>query len=206
MGFYATSVVPRLVDLACSSRALDGFRRAVTAGLHGTVVEIGFGSGANVAHYPAAIDEVLAVEPSAVATRRAAGRIAASETPVRHVGVDGQRLDLPDGCCDGALISFSLCTIPDPSAALREVRRVLSPDGRLHVLEHGRAPARRVARWQDRLDPLEARLAGGCHLTRDPRGLVEAAGFEILELEQRYGRGPKPWSYFTRLVAAAPSA
>jgi SAM-dependent methyltransferase len=207
MGFYEERILPRLVDLTCGTAALDGFRRATTAGLAGTVLEVGFGSGTNLPHLPAEVVEILAVEPSATASRLATRRCRDATAAVRHVGLDGEAIELGDQSCDHALVTFALCTIPDPSAALVEVRRILRPGGTLHVLEHGRAPDPSVARWQDRLDPLERAIAGGCHLTRDPVGLVEGAGFEICELEQRYGRGPKPWSYFTRLVAdVAPPA
>jgi SAM-dependent methyltransferase len=204
MGFYERTVVPRLVELTCGTSALDGFRRATTEGLTGRVLEIGFGSGTNVPHYPSTVTEVLAVEPSEVATSLAAARIAESPIPITHVGLDGGALELDDASCDGALITFTLCTLPDPHAALREVRRVLVPGGWLHLLEHGAAPDGSVARWQRRLDPLEVKLAGGCHLTRDPVGLVAANGFEVTEIEQRYGRGPRPWSFFTRMRATAP--
>ena len=204
MGFYERTVVPRLVELTCGATALDAFRRATTEGLTGRVLEIGFGSGTNVAHYPPTVSEVLAVEPSEVATRLAAARIAESEVPITHVGLDGGDIELDDASCDAVLITFTLCTLPDPHAALREVRRVIVPGGRLHLLEHGAAPDGSVARWQRRLDPIEVRVAGGCHLTRDPVGLVTSSGFEVTEIEQRYGRGPRPWSYFTRLRAIAP--
>jgi SAM-dependent methyltransferase len=131
----------------------------------------------------------------------AARRLAASPVPVRRVGLDGQSLPLEDACSDHVLCTFSLCTIPDPEAALAEVRRVLRPGGRFHALEHGLAPDPAVVAWQRRLDPVQHRVAGGCHLTRDPVALVRAAGFTVEESSQRYGKGPRPFSYFTRLVA-----
>jgi len=204
MSFWERTVVPRLVELTCGASALDGFRQATTQGLTGRVLEIGFGSGTNVPHYPKTVTEVLAVEPSEVATRIAEARIAASAVPITHVGLDGGAIDLDDASCDRVLLTFTLCTLPDPHAALREVRRVLVPGGQLHLLEHGAAPDGSVARWQRRLDPIEVKLAGGCHLTRDPVGLVTSSGFEVTEIEQRYGRGPRPWSYFTRLRATTP--
>ncbi|MHB1584945.1 MAG: class I SAM-dependent methyltransferase [Acidimicrobiales bacterium] len=202
MGFYREQVLPRLVDRACGVADLRRWREEVTAGLAGRVVEIGFGSGLNVAHYPPEVTAVWAVEPAAVARRLAARRIAASPVTVEHVGLDGQAIPLPDGCADAALCTFTLCTVPDPEAALGELRRVLRPGARLHVLEHGVAPDEATARWQRRLDPWQARLAGGCHLTRDPVGLLEGAGFAFDRCEQRYARGPRPWSWFTSAVAA----
>lgn len=205
MGLYREHVVPRLVELTCGAKGIDRFRQSTMEGLEGRVLEVGFGSGLNVPHYPAAVTEVLAVEPAATARRIAEARIAAATVPVIHVGLDGQAIDLPDASCEAALCTFSLCTIPDPGRALGEVARVLVPGGRIHVLEHGRSPDPGVARWQRRIDPIERRIADGCHLSRDPVELLEAAGFSIERLEQRYVSGPKPWSYFTMAVAATPS-
>ena len=198
MAFYSEHVVPRLVALTCGTSGLAGLRAATTAGLSGRVVEIGFGSGFNVPHYPAGVDRVLAVEPSATAWRLAAKRVAASPVPVEQVGLDGQSIPLEDASCDAAVCTFALCTIPDPDAALAEVRRVLRPGGRFHLLEHGRAPDARVAAFQQRVEPLQKRVADGCHLTRDPVAMVTAAGFTVEDVDQFYGAGPKAWTYLTR--------
>jgi SAM-dependent methyltransferase len=123
-----------------------------------------------------------------------------SEVAIELAGIDGQSIPLPDDTCDSALCTFALCTIPDPAAALAEVRRVLRPGGRLHLLEHGIAPDATVARWQRRFEPIQRRVADGCHLTRDPVALVNDAGFLPEDQVQRYGKGPKPWCYFTRAV------
>lgn len=194
-------MLPRLVDVACGSKGYLRWREKTAAGLSGTVLELGFGSGVNLAVLPADVVEVLAVEPSATAMRIAERRISTSGVRVVHVGLDGQRIELDDASCDSALCTFTLCTIPDATAALDEVRRVLRPGGRLHVLEHGLAPDESVVAWQHRLEPLQRRLFGGCHLTRDPIALLEGAGFEPGHATQRYGKGPKPWTYLTRTVA-----
>jgi len=196
--FYREQVVPRLVALTCGASALSGLRARTAAGLAGQVVEIGFGSGFNMPHYADGVDRVLAVEPSATAFRLAGRRIVASPIPVEQVGLDGQALPLEDASCDGALCTFALCTIAEPEAALAEVWRVLRPGGRLHFLEHGLAPDPKVAAFQHRVEPLQRRLADGCHLTRDPLALARSAGFEIDEVEQKYGAGPKAWAYLTR--------
>lgn len=204
MGWYRDQVVPRMVELACGGAQMQRWRGRAAAGLHGRIVEIGFGSGLNVPVYPPEVTEVLAVEPSLVARDRAAGRMAQSHATITHVGLDGQSLPLDDHSCDGALSTFTLCTIPDVEAALAELRRVLKPGAELHVLEHGRSPDPKIARWQHRLDPLEQKLADGCHLTRDPVELLTGAGFEVVDHDSRYAKGPKPWTWMTTAVAVSP--
>jgi ubiquinone/menaquinone biosynthesis C-methylase UbiE len=206
VGVYNDQVVPRLVEWCCGSSGFDAWRARATEGLSGRVVEIGFGSGLNVPLYPPAVDAVLAVEPSLVARRRAERRVRAATAPVEHVGLDGQSLPLDDASCDAALCTFTLCTVPDPALALTELLRVLKPTGTVHFLEHGLSPDPGVARWQHRIDPVQRRLADGCHLTRDPSALVEQAGFEMRQNEQRYVNGPKPWCWLTLGVAAKPAA
>ena len=198
MGIWGDRLLPRMIDRAGDSSDLRRMRTEVCSGLHGTVLEVGFGSGLNVAHYPAAVAEVLAVEPSDAAWALSAKRREASGVPVRRSGLDGQRLTEADGSVDCALSSLTLCTIPDVGTALAELRRVLRPGGTLHFLEHGRAPDARVERWQHRLDPLQGAVFGGCHLSRDIPALVRDAGFTIDQLEEAYLPGPRvsrPWTY-----------
>lgn len=204
MTFYREQIVPRVIDKACGGAAMRVGRDAVAAGLHGEVLEIGFGSGLNVGSYPPEVTKVMAVEPSMVGRRLAADRIAACAIPIEFVGLVGESIPLPDRCCDSALSTFTLCTIGDVDAALREVRRLLRPGGAFHFLEHGLAPENRVRTWQRRLEPIQRRLADGCHLTRDPVALVAAAGFEIESVESAYTKGPKPWVYMTMGRARAP--
>ena len=205
MNWYRDHVLPRLVDWACATPGMEPWRAQVTTGLTGRVVEIGFGSGLNVEHYPSEVEVVLAVEPAATARRLAEGRIAAASVPIVHVGMDGQAIPLDDASCDSALATFTLCTIPNVHRALKELKRVLRPGSSFHFLEHGLSPDASVARWQRRLDPIQGRLADGCHLTREPLALLRDAGFVIQWSEQRYARGPKPWSYFTVGVAMTPT-
>ena len=169
-------------------------------------MEIGFGSGLNVPHYPDEVQLVYAVEPALRARRLAEGRVAQSHAQVQHVGLDGARLPLADDSCDGALSTFTLCTIPDVEQALAELRRVLRPGGVFHFLEHGLAPSRRMARLQRALEPGQKLVADGCHLTRDATSLVQAAGFEVVSVESRYVGATAPWNYLTRGVAASTSA
>src|SRR5919112_6267131 len=166
MGFYGEHVLPRLMDKACGTPQGDVHRERACAGLAGEVVEIGFGSGHNIRFYPSTVRSVAVIEPSDLAWRLAAPRIAASPVPVHRAGLDAQSVPLPDDSADAVLSTWTMCTIPDLDAALSELRRVLRPGGRLHLLEHGLAPDESVRRWQRRVEPLHQRLAGGCHLTR----------------------------------------
>lgn len=197
-------MLPRLVDRACGTAELRRWREHVTAGLSGTVVEVGFGSGLNMPAYPAEVTLVYAVEPAATARRLAAQRIADSAITVEHIALRGESIPLDDASCDGALSTFTLCTIPDVERALAEIWRVLRPGGRFHFLEHGLSPDVATARWQHRLEPLQKRLADGCHLTREPAELVRAAGFTIERVESRYAAGPKPWTWLTEGTAIKP--
>jgi ubiquinone/menaquinone biosynthesis C-methylase UbiE len=186
MGLYSDVVVPYCVELSCGVKALIPEREKAVAGLSGRVLEIGFGSGLNLPHYPAAVTQVLAVDPSERARRIGRRRIEGARVPVTFVGLDAERIDAPSASADAALCTFTLCTIPDARRALAEVRRILKPGAPLHFLEHGRAPDAAVARWQDRLNPVQRAVAGGCNVNRDMRALLEAAGFRISELHTGY--------------------
>lgn len=205
VGIYEDRLLPHLVDLTCGSKFLDSTRERTCAGLHGRVVEIGFGSGRNVPFYPAAVKSVSAVEPADLGWKMAAERVTAATVPVERAGLDGQSLPFPDDSFDSALSTWTLCTIPDVAAALAEVRRVLAPGGTFHFVEHGRAPDAKVRTWQNRLNPVQKVIAGGCHLNRDIRGLVEAAGFEIRDLDVFYeAHTPKSYGALTLGVAVTP--
>jgi len=189
MSFYEDRIVPKIVKLACSGKQFDEPRERVCAGLTGEVVEVGFGSGLNVSYYPEAVDRIAAVEPSDRGWELAAKNLARATVPIERAGLDGQLLPFPDASFDSALSTFTLCTIPDGIAALRELRRVLKPGGRLHFVEHGLAPDTKVQRWQHRLNPLEQRLVGGCNFNRAIPQMVAEAGFTMTDLDQFYARG-----------------
>ena len=198
MGRWSEQVVPRVANRLLDTKVCRDARARVCAGLRGEVVELGFGSGLNVPHYPSTVTKVWAVDPSDVGFRLGRDRLAASSTPVERAALDGASLPFADASLDAALSTWTLCTIPDVDRALAEVRRVLRPGGRFHFVEHGRSPDPSVERWQLRLDPLQGRLAGGCSLSRPIDRLVRDAGFELEHLDTYYAKGdPKPfgWTY-----------
>jgi SAM-dependent methyltransferase len=206
MGLWEARVVPHIVDSTCGLPQLEPLREKACDGLRGQVVEIGFGSGSNIGLYPPEVSEIIAVEPSDVAWRLSAARRSESTVPVSRVGLDGAHLPLADASVDTGLVTFSLCTIPDVEGALAELRRVLRPGGSVGFVEHGLSPDPGVARWQHRLDGLQQRLFGGCHLTRDIPKLLADQGFQVELRHQDYLPGPapsKPWGYVSAGRASA---
>ena len=206
MGFrdwYAERVLPRAIDVACGSAGFRLPRADTVADTHGTVLEIGFGSGHNLPHYPSTVDRLLAVDPSGRALEIATPRIERSPVSVELVGLDGQQIPIDDASVDCVVSTFTLCTIPDVRAALAEVRRVLRPGGTFHVLEHGLADEPGVQRWQRRVSPLQQRIAGGCHTDRHVPGLLSDAGFvwEPTAMARWYAGRPKTLTYLTRMTA-----
>lgn len=202
MGLWSEHVVPRLTDVVLGGPDVRTLRERALVRARGEVVELGFGSGLTLPHYPASVSAVRAVEPSSVARRLAARRVTAASVPVEFVGLDGADLDLPDASADTVVSTFTLCTIPDVERALGEVRRVLRPGGRFLFLEHGLSPEPATARWQHRLNGLQRRLAAGCHLTRPIDDLVRGAGLTVTDLENERLGAPGPMSYLYLGVAA----
>jgi ubiquinone/menaquinone biosynthesis C-methylase UbiE len=205
MGWWNEQVVPRLTDISLRGHEVGELRARACEGLHGRVLEVGFGTGLNARWYPPTVTQVDVVEPSELAWQMSGDRRLRAPVPVGRVARTLDHLNLIDGTYDAALVSFTLCTIPEPAAALDEVHRVLKHGASLHFLEHGISDDPKVATWQRRLEPIQRRVAGGCHLTRDPAVLIEEAGLRVTMVEQIHiPGGPKPFTTGFLGVAVRP--
>jgi len=204
MGYYDDRVLPHIINVVMNTKQTRRIRERVCGGLKGEVLEIGFGTGHNLPYLPGTVTRLLAVEPSARSVELAQERIQASPVDVEVIGLDGQRLPVDDASVDAVLCTWSLCTIPDAVAAVSEARRVLRSGGQFHFIEHGAAPDAAVRRWQDRLNPIQNRIGGGCNLNRDIAGIVEAGGMSLTKLDRYYNPGePKTFGSMYEGVATA---
>lgn len=194
--WYDRHVLPYVIDLACGIEPVRRQREKVVPHAHGRVLEVGIGTGRNMAHYDKArVTKITGVDPALQMHRLARKRIARAGLDVDLVGLSAEKIPLADASFDSVVVTYTLCTIPDPVAALREMRRMLKPGGTLLFCEHGRAPDAGVRRWQERLDPLWGKIAGGCHLSRDVPALLREAGFACKDLQTMYLPGPRPLTY-----------
>ena len=196
MGFYSQHILPRCLDLACGTKPIRKQREKIVPKARGRVVEIGIGSGLNLPFYNAdQVERVIGIDPDGAIWKQAKARVAACAFPVERLGLSGESLPLEDDYADTVVITYTLCTIPDPVAALQEMKRVVKPTGSILFTEHGKAPDSAVARWQTRIDPIWKWIAGGCHSGRDIPALIGEAGLSLARLEQMYVPGPKVLSY-----------
>lgn len=187
MGFYDTHILPRFINCACAAKPIMKQREKVVPLASGTVLEIGIGTGLNLPYYDAdKVQRLIGLDPSEASWKLARARAANLRFGVEFIGLPGEEIPLANESVDTVLVTFALCTIPDPVTALRGMARVLRPGGQLLFCEHGRAPDARVSAWQDRLNPLWRRVAGGCHLNRDVPHLLRAGGFSVAALQTGY--------------------
>ena len=197
MGFYADRIVPHLVNWAMRNQQLRPYRERVTSAAEGRVLEIGIGSGLNVPLYPQQVREIVGLEPAHRLVLMAQKAAEGSGSKVSLIEGSGESIPLEANSIDTVVMTWTLCTIPDPIAALVEMRRVLRPSGQLLFVEHGLAPEQKVRKWQHRLTVIWKRIAGGCHLDRPIRELIEKAGFAITQLETGYMvEGPRLMTFF----------
>lgn len=196
MSFYDRHILPYVIDLACGMKAVNQQRRKVVPLASGRVLEIGIGTGLNLQHYQAdLVDELTGLDPEMAMHRLAKKRLDQSGLEAQLLGLDAQAIPIDDNQFDSIVCTYTLCTIPDAHSALLEMRRVLKPDGKLLFCEHGKAPDAKVARMQDRLNPIWNRFAGGCNLNRAIPDLLTDAGFNVDKLEQMYIPGPRFATY-----------
>jgi ubiquinone/menaquinone biosynthesis C-methylase UbiE len=184
MGFYAEQIFPRLMDWVMSGRRFQELRRQALAPARGHVLEIGFGTGLNLPHYPKGVTWLTAVDPANFPHKLVEKRTTVASIPVKLVRLSAETLPFESGQFDWAVSTWTLCTIPDPVAALRDVRRVLKPGGQFIFLEHGRSEDPQIAVWQNRLNPLQRVIACGCNLNRAIDTLIRQAGLAITQLER----------------------
>jgi ubiquinone/menaquinone biosynthesis C-methylase UbiE len=199
MRLWSNLALPSAVDLVLSDPVVGDWRRRACRDVSGEVLDVGFGSGRNLPFYGHEVTRVLAIDPSDSGWARARGRIDAFGRPVARVGSDGADIPLADATVDAVVTTWTMCSIPDLSAALGEMRRVLRPGGAVHFVEHSLAPDAGVARAQQRIQPFWGRMSGGCHLDRDIPAALTAAGFKPSRLTTRYVSSvtpTKPWGWF----------
>jgi ubiquinone/menaquinone biosynthesis C-methylase UbiE len=205
MGFWAKRILPGLIEKACRSRTILGERRRWIPRAHGRVLELGVGSGLNLAFYdPARVAEVTGVDPSAPLLLRAGPRAAQAPVPVTLIEASAEQLPFDPGSFDSAIVTYSLCSMDQPARALAEVRRVLRPGGELVFVEHGLAPDAGTRWWQHRLNPIWRRITGGCRLDRDLPAVLRDAGFAVDELTAGYS-GAVRWLSYTYQGTARPA-
>jgi ubiquinone/menaquinone biosynthesis C-methylase UbiE len=195
MGFYSDIILPRLCDLAMRNKQLVPFRERVIGAAEGRVLEIGVGSGMNLPFYRPPVREVLALEPAPRLVTMARRASRAASIPINFLEASAEAIPLEKHSVDTIVTTWTLCSIPQATTALADMRRVLRPGGKLLFAEHGLAPDESVRRWQDRLTPVWRRIAGGCHLNRPIRSMIEGAGFRIDRIETGYIPGPKPMTF-----------
>ncbi len=195
MGFYEDRILPHLLHLAMRRDTFSAYRRRLVPSARGRVLEIGVGSGLNLPLYTHAATHVIGLDRSPRLLSMARQVHPETGVPIELIEGSAESLPMESGSVDTVVTTWTLCTIPDVVAALREMRRVLKPSGELLFVEHGRSPDAKVRRWQDRLTPVWKRLGGGCHLNRPIRELLEGSGFRIERIETGYMKGPKPMAF-----------
>ena len=195
MTAYEKWVLPWLTDLAMRNKEATRYRSQLVPGARGMVLEVGVGSGLNLPFYGREVSRLFVLDPSEALLRMASKKAERASFPVECLARSGEEIPIADRSFDTVVTTWTLCTIPDPLSALREMRRVLKPDGVLIFAEHGLSPDARVRAWQERLNPVWRKVTGGCNLNRKPDALIQAAGFTIAQLEAAYAKGPRPMSY-----------
>ena len=195
MNLYDHYILPPILDFVMRQDQLEEYRRAVVSAAKGRVLEIGVGSGLNFSHYGREVDTVVGLDPSPRLLVMARRRAAAAGVRALFVQASAMAIPLADNTVDTVVMTWTLCSVPDPLMALREMRRVLKPGGTLLFVEHGLSPEVGVERWQHWLTPPWRWISGGCHLDRKMDDLIRAAGFELSDIRTGYAHGPRVFTY-----------
>ena len=196
MTFYERYCLPRLLDLACGVRPVRRQRDRIVPLARGEVLEVGIGTGLNLPHYRAEqIERIWGLDPATQMNRTTRKRLCGTGLDLELLALSAEQIPVENDRFDTVVLTYTLCSIPDPVAALREMKRTLRPGGRLLFCEHGLAPQPSIARWQRRLTPAWRRIAGDCHMDRDVPALLEAASFKVDDLQQGYIPGPRVLTY-----------
>lgn len=195
MSIYERWVLPPLLDLVMRQRQIEKYRRELIPTARGRVLEVGIGSGLNLPLYATGVNMVVGLDPSERLLSMARRRAAKANLAVDLMRGSATAIPLDNDSVDMVVMTWTLCSISDPVAAVREMRRVLKPSGALLFVEHGLSPEPGVARWQHRLTPIWRHISGGCHLDRKVDDLIRAGGFEVAELKTEYAHGPRPMTY-----------
>ena len=184
MGFYSEVILPFLMDRELKDERFATIRRDVLRDVRGRILEVGFGTGANLPCYPESVARLQVVEPSRGMSRRAARAIREWRGAVESHRAKGESLPFPDASFDSVAMTLTLCSVKDTTAALSEIRRVLVAGGTYHFFEHVASSEPRALKWQRRLNGVNSALGGGCQLTRDAEGAIRAAGFTLERIER----------------------
>jgi SAM-dependent methyltransferase len=195
MSFYEEQILPRGINWTMCWPRFSKLRQQYLKDVAGKVLEVGFGSGLNLPHYTSRVTHLYALDPSQVGRRLAKKRIRQTAFPVEFAELEGNRMALPDKSVDAVVSTWTLCSISDPMAALKEIKRVLKPEGNYYFLEHGLSPDHKVARLQNLWNPIQKFCAGGCHVNREIDTLIRNSGFRILGYKRFYMEGTKIFSY-----------
>jgi ubiquinone/menaquinone biosynthesis C-methylase UbiE len=199
MGFYSQVIVPHLCDFSLDRPFVAKYRRELLAHAGGDILEIGFGTGLNLPHYPEAVRKLTTVDPSVGMQRLAQRRIKQARIAIDQRVLSSERLPFEDCTFDNVVSTFTLCSIENVNQALGEVYRVLKAGGQCLFLEHGLSPEPKVQKWQKRLNWLQMRLAAGCHLDRNMKELIAAQPFSSVEIKEFYlEHTPKTHGYIYR--------
>lgn len=184
---YENYVLPKLLDTCCSTKPINYQREKIVPNASGTVLEIGIGSGLNIPFYNISkIDKIYGLDPSIQLCKKAIKKAEEIDINIDFLFEGAEEIKLKSNSIDTVVITYTLCSIPNPMDALKEIKRVIRSDGNILFCEHGIAPDIKVSKWQNRINPIWGKLFGGCNINRDIPSIISNSGFKVQNLEQMY--------------------